>query len=266
MGRSYTDRDLKLLFGRSGMFCAFPKCRALLIEPRTNVDDEVVIGQIAHIVAHADAGPRADAGFPATDRDRYPNLILLCPNHHALVDAQDSTYTVEQMRNWKADLETWVEERLTEGMREIHFAELEVVCSALTSGLLPLASSALTAVPPPEKMAHNELTVLTSRRMTIGLMQAPQVADYLQEMATRVDAGFPQRLRKGFVTEYERLREEGMRGDALFLAIEIFAFEAAVSPDTSGDERFVIRSAALAVLCHLFEVCDVFEAPAHAAS
>jgi hypothetical protein len=261
MGRNYTDRDLKLLFGKSGMFCAFPDCTARLLAPGTVADDEAVLGHIAHIVAHADTGPRADTSFPATQRD----LVLLCRNHHGLVDAQDSTYTVEQMRVWKTDLETWVEERLTEGMRGIQFAELELVCRALTSGTA-LASSALTAIPPQEKMAHNELTEVSSYRMTIGLMQAPQVGAYLQEMATRVDSGFPQRLRQGFVTEYERLHTEGLRGDALFLAMADFAFEAAVSTDANAGDRFDVRSAALAVLCHLFEVCDVFEAPAHAAS
>lgn len=265
MGRSYTDRDLKLLFGKSGMFCAFPACRARLLAPGTEVDDEAVLGHIAHIVAHADTGPRADASLPAAERDKYPNLVLLCRNHHGLVDAQDSTYTVDQMRGWKSELEAWVEERLTEGMRGLQFAELEVVCRALVSGT-GLASSALTAVPPREKMAHNELTEVSSHRMTIGLMQAPQVAAYLQEMATRVDAGFPQRLRQGFVTEYECLHAEGLRGDSLFLAMADFAFEAAVTADANGSERFDVRAAALAVLCHLFEVCDVFEAPAHVAS
>lgn len=265
MGRSYTDRDLKLLFGKSGMFCAFPECRARLLAPGTEVDDEAVLGHIAHIVSHSDTGPRADAILPADERDHYPNLVLLCRNHHGLVDAQECTYTVDQMRGWKSELEAWVEERLTDGMRGLQFAELEVVCRALVSGT-GLASSSLTAVPPREKMAHNELTSVSSYRMTIGLMQAPQVAAYLQEMATRVDAGFPQRLRRGFVTEYKCLHAEGLRGDSLFLAMADFAFEAAVAANANGSERFDVRAAALAVLCHLFEVCDVFEAPAHVAS
>lgn len=265
MGRSFQQRDLKMLFGKSAMLCAFPECKVRTLAPGTAADDAAALGHIAHIVAHSDNGPRGDATIPASDRDRYPNLILLCRNHHALVDSQDSTYTVEQMRRWKVDLETWVEERLMEGMRDFRFAELEVVCKALIAGT-PLASSALTAVPPHEKMTHNELTDESSFLMKIGLSQAPQVTAYLQEMATRIDPGFAQRLRRGFVTEYQRLRRDGLVGDALFVSLWSFASESACATDADAAMRFQVRAAALAVLCHLFEVCDVFEAPEHAAS
>lgn len=265
MGRSYADRDLKLLFGKAGMYCAFPGCGQRLLASSTDADDEAVLAYIAHIVAHSDTGPRADPSFPKEERDRYPNLVLLCGHHHRLVDAQDSSYTIGQLQEWKYDIESWVEERLTEGMRDIRFAELESVCRGLVTGSA-LPSSGLTAIPPKSKMEDNELTEVSSYRMTLGLMQAPQVGQYLQEMATRIDPGFPQRLRQGFVSEYEDLRNKGLRGDALFLAMHDFAYEAASSPSADSGERFELRAAALAVLCHLFEVCDVFEVPADATS
>lgn len=266
MARSYQDRDLKLLFGKSGMYCAFPDCRARLLAKATGRDDEAVLAHIAHIVAHSDTGPRADAEFPKNQRDKYPNLVLLCAHHHGLVDEQDSEYTVEQLQAWKDELEVWVEERLTEGMRGIHFAELEVVCKAIINNSDGLASTSLTAVPPADKMKHNDLTSVTAYRMTLGLMQAPQVADFLQEMATRIDPQFPKRLRLGFVSEYEALKANGVTGDALFVAMHDFASDGASPPSADSAERFDLKSASLAVLCHLFEVCDVFEVPADAAS
>lgn len=266
MSRNYTDRDLKLLFGKAGMYCAFPDCRARLLAKATGADDEAVLAYIAHIVAHSDTGPRANPDFPAELRDRYPNLMLLCGHHHRLVDAQDSEYTVEQLRAWKEDLEAWVEERLTDGMRDINFSELEIVCKAIINNAEGLASTGLTAVPPADKMKHNDLTSVTEYRMTLGLMQAPQVANYLQEMATRIDAQFPKRLRQGFVSEYEALRATDVTGDALFLAMHDFAYQGACDLTAGNDGRFDLRSASLAVLCHLFEVCDVFEVPPSAAS
>jgi len=266
VSRNYTDRDLKLLFGKAGMYCAFPDCRARLLAKATEADDEAVLAYIAHIVAHSDTGPRADPDFPAELRDRYPNLMLLCGHHHRLVDAQDSEYTVEQLRAWKEDLEAWVEDRLTDGMREINFSELEIVCKAIINNAEGLASTGLTAVPPADKMEHNDLTSVIEYRMTLGLMQAPQVANYLQEMATRIDAQFPKRLRQGFVSEYEALKASDVTGDALFLAMHDFAYQGACNLTAGNDERFDLKSASLAVLCHLFEVCDVFEVPPSAAS
>lgn len=248
------------------MYCAFPECRARLLAAATNVDDEAVLAYIAHIVAHSDTGPRADKSFPKALRDRYPNLVLMCGHHHRLVDAQDTEYTVEQLRAWKEDLEAWVDERLTDGMRDIQFSELEIVCKAIINNAEGLASTGLSAVPPADKMEHNELTSLTEYRMTLGLMQAPQVANYLQEMSTRIDSQFPKRLRQGFVSEYEMLKANGLSGDALFLAMHDFAYQGACVVSAKNDERFDLKSASLAVLCHLFEVCDVFEVPPNAAS
>lgn len=265
LARSYLDKDLKLLFGKSGMYCAFPECRQRLLAPGNELDDEAILGHIAHIVAHSDTGPRSNPDMPASERNRYDNLVLLCAHHHGLVDAQHNSYTIDDLRSWKSSLEAWVDERLTEGMREVRFVELEAVCTSLTTGGM-LASTGLTAVPPTDKMDYNELTDVSRYRMTIGLMQARQVGEYLEEMATRIESHFPQRLRSGFVTEYQRLSRSGLRGDALFFAMEDFAFEAAVANTAGTGERFEMRAAALAVLCHLFEVCDVFEEPSHAAS
>lgn len=266
MSRSYQDRDLKLLFGKASMYCAFPDCRARLLAKATDKDDEAVLAQIAHIVAHSDTGPRANPSFPKDQRDKYPNLVLMCAHHHGLVDEQDSEYTVEQLQAWKDELEAWVEERLTEGMRGIQFAELEVVCKAIINNTDGLSSTGLTAVPPADKMAHNDLTSVTAYRMTLGLMQAPQVAAFLQEIATRIDPLFPKRIRQGFVSEYEALKAKGVTGDALFVAMHDFASDGASPPSADGAERFDLKSASLAVLCHLFEVCDVFEVPPDASS
>lgn len=261
MSRSYLQSDLKLLFGKSGLYCAFPECGVRLLAPATAEAEEALLAFIAHIVGHSDVGPRADKAMALKDRDRYANLVLLCGHHHTLVDAQDSEYTVEQLQGWKRNIESWVEERLGEGMRDIRFAELQVVCDALIKGGGTLSSTALVAVPPADKMAANELTDLSSYRMQLGLMQAPQVADFLERFASQFDSSFPERLRRGFVAEYDRLKQAGVSGDALFLALHDFASEAPVGPSTSLDDRFTYKAAALAVLCHLFQVCDVFEPP-----
>lgn len=62
--------------------------------------------------------------------------------------------------------------------------------------------------------------------------------------------------------EYNRLRASGVVGDPLFLALIDFGTNSASTPQTDMSRLFVIRAAAAAVLCHLFEVCDVFKRPA----
>src|SRR3989442_14479993 len=79
-------KELKLLFLRSRGVCAFPNCNKLLDEPATEKDDPVVLGCIAHIIADSRQGPRGVAELNDEDRNKYGNLILLCGDHHKLID------------------------------------------------------------------------------------------------------------------------------------------------------------------------------------
>ncbi|WBB68318.1 ABC-three component system protein [Micromonospora sp. WMMD812] len=248
--RNYSLRTLKVLFALSGGCCAFPGCRMLLVDRRHDVNDPVNLTNIAHIRGAADDGPRADPTLSVTARNAYPNLMLLCPTHHKLVDDHPDRYPVEVLVAYKARLEKWVHDRLTAAMVRVTSAELDVVCRHLVQGR-PMPSSALRAVPAEEKLRRNDLGDPSRLRLTIGMAQSPLVADYLQRMAAHVDHRFPGNLRRAFVSEYERLWDEGLRGDSLFVALSEFA---------GGEAGDLPRQAAgLAVLAHLFGLCDVFE-------
>jgi hypothetical protein len=249
--RSYRQRDLESLYGLAGGRCSFPECRQQLVHWGDSPDSPVILGQIGHIVAHSDNGPRADPAMPMEERRRYNNLILVCPTHHGLVDKLDSIYTVAELRSYKATHERWVEECLTSAMDNVAPSELDVVCKAI-DGSNRLRSTSLTAVPPEDKMRHNDLGPAADRYLKIGLMQSEAVADYLEKMASQLDAQFPARLRASFVEEYERLRVKGLNGDSLFLALANFAG----GLPAPSFERF---AAGLAVLSHLFQLCEVFE-------
>ena len=99
--RSYPPSTLKNLFGLSDNQCAFPKCKIPVIEPSTRYSESVVIGQISHIYALSENGPRGKAGFSQEDLNAPQNLILLCPTHHALVDGQPETYPADLLKSWK---------------------------------------------------------------------------------------------------------------------------------------------------------------------
>jgi hypothetical protein len=91
-----------------------PECRIELFADATEHDPIVVIGDIAHIEASSDYGPRADANLTSTNRDQYGNLILLCKNCHTRLDGQKNTNTVEVIQQLKANHEAWVRTSLPE--------------------------------------------------------------------------------------------------------------------------------------------------------
>ena len=69
--RNYSDRTLKILWGRAAGRCAVPTCRVEVFVDETDYDPIVVIGDIAHMAAASDDGPRADENLSAKDRAGY---------------------------------------------------------------------------------------------------------------------------------------------------------------------------------------------------
>src|SRR4051794_22980808 len=84
---SITQTDQRKLFQLSGNRCAFPGCPRSLVHPETAFDDSVVLSEVAHIVARSHEGPRGHHPLPLAERDTFANLILLCEEHHHIVDA-----------------------------------------------------------------------------------------------------------------------------------------------------------------------------------
>lgn len=101
MGMS--DRDRKILWGRSGNRCAI--CKISLVAERTSRDRESVVGDEAHIAADSPLGPRYGEGDPAKV-GAYENRILLCKVDHKMVDDQWHEYTSERLLRIKAEHES----------------------------------------------------------------------------------------------------------------------------------------------------------------
>jgi hypothetical protein len=101
---SIRDADRKLLWGRSGDECAFPGCvQALTTTTASGPQGRaLVLGMEAHIVAEEDDGPRGNPSMPIPERNAYPNLILLCPTHHMLIDKDHGIhFSVDQLLEMK---------------------------------------------------------------------------------------------------------------------------------------------------------------------
>lgn len=113
-GRSYGAQTLKLLWGRAAGRCAVPTCRVELIVGASEHDPVVLIGDIAHIQAASDDGPRANLALSGKERDSYDNLILLCKNCHSKLDGQKNTHSVAFIQHLKHNHEAWVRASLPE--------------------------------------------------------------------------------------------------------------------------------------------------------
>ena len=99
--RNYSQPTRAMLWAYSGGVCCFPECDVSCVD-ETESGNTITIGQIAHIEAESDNGPRANPSLSDQERNAFPNLIVLCPTHHRIVDTDENTYTVEKMREWKA--------------------------------------------------------------------------------------------------------------------------------------------------------------------
>jgi hypothetical protein len=95
-----TERDVKKLFALSLNQCAFPDC----ISPIFGLSDEMV-GEICHIKARNPNGPRYDPSQSEVGRHAFENLVLLCRNHHKIIDDDPEKYSVDLLKRFKREHE-----------------------------------------------------------------------------------------------------------------------------------------------------------------
>jgi hypothetical protein len=116
------DEDMSridtLLCIRAGNKCSYPTCKldVYVLDKKTEntlEDDLTNIGEIAHIESNSD-DPRS-ARFNQKMKDdpklheSYDNKILLCENHHALVDKKKSNeYPPERLKGMRNEHEDWI--------------------------------------------------------------------------------------------------------------------------------------------------------------
>ncbi len=79
--RSYTDKQLKTLIALTGNLCEYRGCTTKLV-----TDNDIFLGEIAHIAALSPGFARYDANMTDAERNANDNLMVLCRNHHALID------------------------------------------------------------------------------------------------------------------------------------------------------------------------------------
>src|SRR5262245_44419505 len=129
-----SQSDTKILFAQSGGVCAFPKCGRHLVHSASGEDAAVLLAHIAHIVAESPDGPRGNSPLSLEERNRHPNLLVLCTEHHTIVDAQTNTYSVAVLKQIKVDHEISIRKATTLPA----IAKVQLSSETVYSTLLPV--------------------------------------------------------------------------------------------------------------------------------
>jgi hypothetical protein len=138
-----------------------------------------IIGHIAHIVGHSDTGPRPDPTISEQHRNGYANLVLLCPTHHAEVDAPagSALWNCEALASLKQKHEEWVASRPSVGepvevnVSQFYYLNIPRLAALAFLTGQDLDLSCIQGVP---------LLQGTGLEMTQALMQFEQVLEKIQ--------------------------------------------------------------------------------------
>lgn len=251
------ESQVRILFGRSGGRCAYPTCGKSLVIPSKNRKDQPKnVAKIAHIAAASPGGPRYDAGMEPNERRAESNLILLCGEHHDAVDTQTAFHTVEWMREAKQNHELAMDRAAEYAMGLVGFRELQMVCDGLVLGVTVLDDdipSIELAIDINEKIQINKLSEETKNLIELGMAQDREVRKFLSTMDQAM-IGFSEKVTARFKGLYYHGFAEGLSGDDLFNNI-VGSTYANCGPTLTPE----VQAASLAVVAHLFSICEIFE-------
>lgn len=99
-GHPPTKATINILFGKAAGRCQFDGCN------KSVLFDDITLAQynksnVAHIVASSPNGARGDPVRSHQLSDKLENLMLLCPDHHKLIDDYEADYPEERLLEMK---------------------------------------------------------------------------------------------------------------------------------------------------------------------
>lgn len=120
-GKNPSEKTKMLLIARTGGRCQFKGCNKNLFIDEFTLK-EFNSSNVAHIVASSPDGPRGnDDSYKLSDN--IDNLMLLCPEHHSMIDKYPEQYPPEDLVEMKAEQEL----RVAKLLDEMYFPESEII-------------------------------------------------------------------------------------------------------------------------------------------
>lgn len=151
--RKYTDKTLKRLFALSANQCAFPDCEKKLVNQNNAKNSN-----ICHIEAKNEGGERYNPDMTDDkERDDYPNLILLCIQHHDETNDVQK-YTVEKLKEMKQSHELKMAKKLSPLQRTSFLAEVINKISSLDIDEV-VGVEVSNSFNPEDKIAYNDIKI-----------------------------------------------------------------------------------------------------------
>lgn len=237
-----------ILAFRSGGVCAMPDCGKHLTYDSPSGGDTYV-GEAAHIRGEKPKAARFDASMNDEERDHVDNLLYLCTDDHTIIDKVPQDWPTSLLMGIKIEHELKVRQAMEQAFADVAFPELQNAV-AWVSNQQPAIYGSFEITAPEEKIKKNALSNGTRHIIAAGLMSRETVSSYVEAEA-QLDDDFPERLKAGFLEEYFKQRKQGHKGDELFELMCAFS--------QRGLRIQADRTAGIAVLVYLFEICDVFE-------
>ncbi len=211
--------------------------------------NDTYVGEAAHIRGEKPNAARFDESMTNAERDHVDNLLYLCTDDHTIIDKVPGDWPTAKLQDIKIEHEKQVREAMELAFCDVAFPELQNAVSWVSSQA-PTTDGSFDLTAPDEKIKKNALSNGARHIIAAGLMSRETVAAYVEAEA-QLDSDFPERLKAGFLEEYFKQRKEGRKGDELFELMCAFA--------QRGLRKQIDRTAGIAVLVYLFEICDVFE-------
>src|SRR5688572_16883947 len=94
--RDEVSRDVqRTVAERAAYICSNPDCRDWTVQPHSNPEKSLKMGEAAHIRAASAGGPRYEATHTSEERSSIHNAIWLCTKCSTIIDKDEARYSVE---------------------------------------------------------------------------------------------------------------------------------------------------------------------------
>lgn len=97
---STSEKNKKIVWVRFKGQCAI--CSKELLHEVVN-ENFSLLGEVAHIVGEQSNAPRGNHSMPLKERNDVKNLLLLCPEHHKIIDDHPELYPIEKLHDIKQE-------------------------------------------------------------------------------------------------------------------------------------------------------------------